>query len=79
MRLIQKEVRIEIGDAITGKKIREVENEYGIKIVQLENYRDRILPFSWERLPHNRIIRTADTLTVSGKKTKIDKFCKVAS
>jgi len=70
------EARLEAKGKIVGKKINQIQNEYRIKVLQLDNMSDRILPFFGERLPHNRIVRKDDTLTVQGNRNVIKKLCR---
>jgi Trk K+ transport system NAD-binding subunit len=68
--------RIEAKGEIVGKKINQIQKKYGIKVLQLENLEDRIIPFCWERPPHNRIVKEEDTLTILGKQNLIEKLYK---
>lgn len=72
-------VTVDTGSELIGKAIKSTEKAFSVKIKQLENFDDRICPFPWERLPHNRKIKEGDTLTVSGEQEMVSFFRKVAS
>jgi Trk K+ transport system NAD-binding subunit len=76
----ESEWRILISDksAIIGKKIKDIESVHNIKISRLDNFNDRLSSFFAKKPPHNRIIRTEDSLTVVGKFATVRKFSKVA-
>ena len=75
------ETRIKVSEdsKIVGRPVKAVENRYKIKIKQLDNFSDRILPFFFERVPCNRKIKAADYLTVVGKRRQMAIFEKVAA
>jgi|GEM_PF-3421101 len=72
-------VNISKGSTVIGKKVGAIEKDFKIKIKQLENFSDRILPFPWEKLPHNKKIKEGDTLTVIGNDKEVISFYKYAT
>ena len=72
--------RILIGpkSPIVGKNIKNIEDKYGIKISELDNFSDRLLSFFAKKPPHNRIVKTEESITVIGKFETVRKFSKVA-
>ncbi|MBU4348214.1 TrkA C-terminal domain-containing protein [Patescibacteria group bacterium] len=62
---------------IVGKKIKNIEDEYGVKISELDNFNDRLLSFFAKKPPHNRIVKESDSIAVVGEFKKCRKFSKV--
>lgn len=74
-----KSVIVETGSSLIGKTVEEAEHFHMLEIKQLENFSDRIIPFSFEKLPKNTIIKEGDCITVSGEKIRVREFCQTAS
>lgn len=76
---MKTEMIVETESSIIGEKIKAVEEKHNIKIIQLENFDDRICPFSWQWPPHNRIIKDGDILTVFGDEQRVREFRQTAT